>query len=67
MSLFRDVLEKDPFVADKPDTKGRPPLHILCFHLGDAAYDNEGMTVNRKKQKKKKEAERANESFFFFC
>ena len=43
MFLFRDVMEKEPSVADKPDTKGRPPLHILCFHLGDAAYDNEGV------------------------
>ena len=39
--LFRDVLDVDSTLADVPDNKGRPPLHIMCFHLGDAAYDNE--------------------------
>jgi len=39
--LFRDVLDADSSLADVPDRKGRPPLHVLCFHLGDAAYDSE--------------------------
>lgn len=35
------MLDADSALADVADNKGRPPLHILCFHLGDAAYDNE--------------------------
>ena len=39
--LFRDVMDADSTLTDVPDNKGRPPLNILCFHLGDAACDNE--------------------------
>ena len=39
--LFSDVLDANSTLTDVSDNKGRPPLHILCFHLGDAAYDNE--------------------------
>jgi len=46
--LFMDIMNQDESILEKLDTKGRSPLHVLCFHLGDAAVDNEdGATYER--------------------
>ena len=46
--LFMDIMNQDESILEKLDTKERSPLHVLCFHLGDAAVDNEdGVAYDR--------------------